>query len=443
MQATEGLAAAPFRPKAEVSPLPLRAQPMQFSPMAERLSVSGADAWTVHNEATRLRATGRDVTFLTIGDPDQAAPEVVVEAAVSALRRGRKGYSPYAGLPAVRAAIAARIERRTGRACASANVIVMPGAQAGVFAALQCVAGAGDEVILPEPVYATYPAVISACGARMVNVPLDPARGFHPDLAAMERAITPRTRAIWINTPHNPTGAVFDEEEMNAIAALCRRHDLWLISDEVYEDMAYARAHVSAWSLADMADRTIVVSSLSKSHAIPGFRFGWVAGPAPLVERVTNLVLCMLFGGPPFIQEGVLPALERDLPEVAALRETYRRRSAAFSALLEAAPRCRLRAPEGGMFALLDVRPTGLPSLAFARRLLDEESVAVLPCDAFGPSAAGHVRISLTLPEPELMAAGRKIVAFAARLASEAEDAQPQAESVGGKHSRATIAARD
>jgi arginine:pyruvate transaminase len=390
---------------------------MKFSPLADRLALGGAEAWSVHNEAMRLSATGARVTFLTIGDPDQAAPQLIVEGAVAALRRGRKGYSPYAGLPAVRAAIAARIERRSGRVCGAANVIVMPGAQAGVFAAVQCVAGDGDEIILPEPVYATYPGVIAATGARMVNVPLDPTRGFHPDLAALESAVTPRTRAIWINTPHNPTGVVFDEAEMSAIAALCRRHDLWLISDEVYEDMAYARPHVGAWSLPEMADRAIVVSSLSKSHAIPGFRFGWIAGPAPLIERVTNLVVCMLFGGPPFLQDGVLPALEKDLPEVAALREAYRRRAAAFTDLLSDAPGCRLASPEGGMFALLDVRATGLTSLAFARRLLAEEGVAVLPADAFGPSAVGHVRISLTLPDAELMAAGGKILAFATRLA--------------------------
>jgi arginine:pyruvate transaminase len=391
---------------------------MKFSSLADRLAVSGADAWTVHNEAMRLRAGGREVTFLTIGDPDQDAPEVVVEGAVAALRSGRKGYSPYAGLASVRAAIAARIQRRTGAPCTAGNVIVMPGAQAGVFAAMQCVAGPGDEIILPEPVYATYPAVIAAAGATMVNVALDEARGFHPDLEAIERAITPRTRAIWINTPHNPTGVIFDQAEMNAIAELCRRHDLWLISDEVYEDMAYARPHVSAWSLPDMADRTIVVSSLSKSHAIPGFRFGWIAAPRPLIERVINLVLCMLFGGPPFLQEGVLPALQNDLPEVAALRETYRRRASTFSALLADAPDCRLTPPEGGMFALLDVRATGLDSLAFARRLLEKEGVAVLPSDAFGPSAVGHVRISLTLPDAELMSAGRRIVAFASRLAA-------------------------
>jgi arginine:pyruvate transaminase len=371
----------------------------------------------VHDKAARQRAAGREITFLTIGDPDQPAPAVVIEATREALRLGNKGYGPYAGLPGVRAAVAARIQRRTRTFCEMPNVLLMPGAQAALYAAVQCIIGPGDEIIAPEPVYATYPGVVGASGARMVATPLDPARGFHPDLAAMAGAITPRTRAIWINTPHNPTGAVLGAGEMDAIAALCRRHDLWLLCDEVYEDLAYARPHVSAWSLPDMADRVIVVSSLSKSHALPGFRFGWIAGPAPLIAHATNLVLCMLFGGPPFIQEGVLPALERDLPEAAELREAYRRRAAEVSALLAAAPGCRLAPPEGGMFALLDVRPTGLDATAFAEALLEEEAIAVLPCDAFGPSAAGHLRISLTLPDDRLRDAAGRIVAFAGRLA--------------------------
>jgi arginine:pyruvate transaminase len=396
---------------------------MRFSSLTDRVAGGGATAWAVHDEAVAQREAGRAITFLTIGDPDQAGPAAVIEAARAGLAGQRKGYAPIAGLPAVRAAIAARIARRSGEPCGEANVVVTPGAQAALYIAMQCIAGPGDEVVAAEPIYATYGAVVGAAGARLVTVPLRPERGFHPDLADYARAITPRTRAIWINNPHNPTGAVLNGGELGAIAELCRRHDLWLLADEVYEDLAHARPHVSAWSLPQMADRTIVVSSLSKSHAIPGFRLGWAAGPPGFIGHAFNLVLCMLYGGPPFLQEAALPALTSDLPEAAGLREAYRRRAAAFSALLASAPGCRITPPEGGMFALLDVRPTGLTATAFARRLLDETAIAVLPCEAFGPSAAGHLRISLTLPDEALLDAGRRIVAFAARLAAEARAA--------------------
>ena len=203
---------------------------------------------------------------------------------------------------------------------------------------------------------------------------------------------------------------------MAAIAALCRRHDLWLLSDEVYEDLAFARPHVGAWSLPDMAERTVVVSSLSKSHALPGFRLGWVVGPPALIRHLFNLLLSMTYGGPAFIQDGALAALTADLPEVAALREDYRRRAALMSRLLREAPGCRVVPPEGGMFVLLDVRGTGLDSAAFAARLLAAEGVAVLPCDGFGASAAGHLRIALCAPEERLGEAGERIVRFARSL---------------------------
>jgi histidinol-phosphate/aromatic aminotransferase/cobyric acid decarboxylase-like protein len=231
----------------------------------------GAFTW----EAARRRDAGQDVIFLTIGDPDQAPPEPVIEATIEALRRHRTGYSATIGYPRVREAIAARFQRRTGRPCCAENVVVTPGAQGGLFCALQCLAGPGDEVIVPEPIYATYGGVIGTSGARLVTVPLRADRGFHPDLGAIASAVTPRTRVIWINSPHNPTGVVFTADEIAGVAELCRSRDLWLVSDEVYEDLAFARRHVSPWSLPDMAERTVVVSSLSKSHAMPGFRFGW------------------------------------------------------------------------------------------------------------------------------------------------------------------------
>jgi arginine:pyruvate transaminase len=166
-----------------------------------------------------------------------------------------------------------------------------------------------------------------------------------------------------------------------------------------------------------MAERTVVVSSLSKSHAIPGFRFGWIVAPPELGRHLFNLLLSMLYGGPPFIQEGALKALEGDLPEVAALAADYRRRAALMSGLLARAPRCRVTPPEGGMFVLLDVRGTGLSADAFARGLLDREGVAILPCDGFGPSAEGQLRIALSAPDARLEEAGRRIVRYAAAIA--------------------------
>jgi arginine:pyruvate transaminase len=390
---------------------------MRYSPLVERIAGKGRGAWAVHAEAARRRDAGEDITFLTVGDPDQDPPAPVIEATIAALRAHHTGYSATIGYPAVRRAIAARVERRTGEPCAAENVAVVPGAQGGLYCVLQCLAGRGDEVIVPEPIYATYEGVIGASGARMVTVPLRPETGFHPDLDALAAAVTPQSRVMWINTPHNPTGAVFTQAELDEIAALCRRHDLWLLSDEVYEDLAFARPHVSAWSLPGMEDRAVVVSSLSKSHAIPAFRFGWVVGPPALTGHLSNLVLCMTYGSPAFIQDGSLVALQREMPAVGVLREEYRARAAMVTELFGDMPGCRVVPPEGGMFVLLDVRGTGLESGDFALRLLARERVAVLPCDGFGPSAAGHLRIALSAPEPRLREAGERIVRFARSLA--------------------------
>jgi aspartate/methionine/tyrosine aminotransferase len=171
----------------------------RFSTLTERVAGRGAGAWASHHSALRLRDTGEDVIFLTVGDPDQPPPEPLIEATVSALRACRTGYSPTIGYPALREAIAARHAQRSGRPCGPENVVIVPGAQGGLFASLQCLAGPRDEVIVLEPTYATYEAVVGATGARMVAVPLRPERKFHPDLARIAAAITPQTRVIWIN----------------------------------------------------------------------------------------------------------------------------------------------------------------------------------------------------------------------------------------------------
>jgi arginine:pyruvate transaminase len=392
---------------------------MHFSPLVDRIANKGASHWSIHFDAERQRAQGRDVIILTAGDPDQAPPEAVIEATIASLRRHRTRYSPFVGHPEIRAAIAARVTRRTGRPCAAENIAIVSGAQAGLYCTLQCIAGPGDEVIIPEPIYATYEAIVGASGSRLVTVPLRPESGFHPDIEAIERALTPRTRVLWINSPHNPAGAVLSASEVEAIAALCRRHALWLVSDEVYEDLTFNGPHASAWGL---SEQSIVVSSLSKSHAIPGFRIGWVLAPPPLVAHLSNLVICMHYGGPAFIQDGALAALTADLPEVPALREDYRRRASLLAGMLATAPGCRITPPEGGMFLLLDIRGTGLGAASFARALLEQEGVATFPGDGFGPSGAGHIRISLAAPDGQLVEAGKRIVRYVGALGEQVRE---------------------
>ena len=392
---------------------------MRFSPLVDRLSGRGSSAWRIHFEAVQRRdRDGQDVILLTVGDPDQKPPAAMVEALVGSLRSGHTGYAAIVGPMPLREAIAKRVTARTGTACTAENVVIVPGAQAGLFCSLQLLAGPGDEVILAEPMYATYEAVVGVSGATLVTVPLKPENNFHPDLKALAAAITPRTRVLWINSPHNPTGAVLDRAELEAIAELCRRHDLWLLSDEVYEDLAYARPHISPRTLPGMAERTLVISSLSKSHAVPGFRTGWIIGPAAMTPHLFNLILCMTYGGPPFIHDGALAALTSDLPEAATLRADYQRRAALLGGVLTTAKNCRVVMPEGGMFLLLDVRQTGLSATDFARGLLNAENVALLPADGFGPSLAGHLRVSLTQADTRLREAGERIVRYASAPAA-------------------------
>ncbi|WP_037446056.1 pyridoxal phosphate-dependent aminotransferase [Skermanella stibiiresistens] len=386
---------------------------MRFSPLVDRISGKGSDAWSIHWRARELVRQGRDVIMLTVGDPDLPPPAIVIDAAVASLRAGETTYSPIAGHPDVRAAIAARHQARTGTPTEADDVVVVPGAQAGLYCAMRCLAGPGDEVIVPEPMYATYEAVAGAAGATVVNVALRPERGFHLDLDDLERVVTPRTRVLWLNSPHNPTGAVMTRAEVEATADFCRRHDLWLLSDEVYADLAYAGPHVSPRSLPGMAERTVVVSSLSKSHAVPGFRFGWIVGPPELAKHLTRLVLCMLYGGPPFIQAGALAALTNECPEVTAMAAAYQRRADIMVSLLESVPGLRASRPEGGMFVLLDVRGTGQASDEFAQGLLERHGVAVLPSDGFGPSAVGHLRISLAASDRLIEEAAKRIAAHA------------------------------
>lgn len=385
---------------------------MRFSPLVERLQGEGTSAWDLHYRAVADQRAGRDVIILSVGDPDFDTPAAISEATIAALRAGDTHYSDLLGLTELRAAIARQHQARSGQATTVDNVAVMAGAQCGLFASALCLLAPGDEVIVPEPMYVTYEATLQAPGAKIVRVPQRSENGFHLDPADVAKAITPRTRAIYFATPCNPTGAMISRATAEKLAALAKQHDLWVVSDEVYATLTFGPEHISIAGLPGMAERAVTVSSLSKSHAMTGWRMGWIVGPKALIDHIHNLSMAMLYGLPTFLQRGALVALEQELAEVAAMRETYRHRRDITVARLNQVPGLSCLSPDAGMFMMLDVRGTNLSSGAFATRLYDATGVAVLDATAFGPSAAGHVRMSFVADDASLEEACRRISRF-------------------------------
>ena len=386
---------------------------MQYAERTERTISTGWKAWRVHEEARKRIASGEDVILLTIGDPEFATASPIVEAAVNSLHSGRTHYTPLLGEPPLREAVANFQSKLSGQKVQAENVIVVPGAQCGLYATCMCILEEGDEVIVLDPTYTTYAYVIGGTGASTVKVPLRPENGFHVDPADLAAAITPKTKAMLLNTPHNPTGAMISKDAMQAIGKLCVEHDLWLVTDEVYGSITYERPHVSASSLPELADRTVVISSVSKSHAMTGWRLGWVVGPTELIGYMGNLQAAMLFGLPPFIQDAATFALTDGIDEIEHMSQLFRTRRDAVCSTLDKANKVHCHWPDGGMYVMLDIRETGLSSHDFAHSLLEKEGVALLPGEGFSETLTGFLRLSLTAKDEHLAEACRRIVRFA------------------------------
>ncbi len=389
---------------------------MRYSPRVDRIAGEGAAAWNIHIEAMQARQRGEEVLVMSIGDPDFATPPAIVDTAVEALRSGDTHYTGIVGRPELRSAIAREIAHCGGPDLTPENVIVLAGAQNGLFTASLCLFSPGDEVIVLDPMYVTYEAAVQVSGAKLVPVPALPDSGFRPDLAAIEAAVTERSRAIMFANPNNPSGVVMTEAELTAIAEIARRHDLWVISDEVYASLTFERAHCMIAGLPGMAERTVTVASLSKSQAMTGWRIGWLAGPRELVDHAAHLALCMLYGLPGFIQQAAVTALGAARGEMARMRDIYRSRRDRVIAGLSGASKIAAVPSESGMFLLLDVRETGMTSLDFAWALYRQERVSLLDAGAFGHATAGHVRLSYTLGDADLDEGCRRIQRFVSGL---------------------------
>ena len=254
-------------------------------------------------------------------------------------------------------------------------------------------AEAGDEVLLLEPAYTTYDAVARAGGARAVRVPLSAEDGFQIDIGRIEAAITDRCRAILINSPGNPSGTVFEQSRLSDLVSLCRQNNIWLVSDEVYWPYVFEGRHVSAISQPGGSETTIVVNSLSKSHAMTGWRLGWTIAPVDVAHHLVDVGQCMLFGVNQFVQFAAATALTGDMPEIDEMRQAFRERRDSLCAGLRSITDLKAHAPAGGMFLLVDVSATGLDGYAFAEQLLENAGVSVVPGFGFGESMKNCVRV--------------------------------------------------
>lgn len=386
---------------------------MKYASVTDRLAGLGSAKWDVHLRALSLRAAGRDIIALTIGNPDVPTPPGLIDTAAGAMVRGRTQYSNGRGEENLVAALARRYSASAGRPVTAANVLCFPGTQTALYAVIMGLAEAGCEVLAGDPMYATYEGIVAASGASLVPVPLRPEAGFRIRAGDIALRITPRSRVILLNSPHNPTGAVLGADDIAAIGALARAHDLWIVVDEVYEELVFeGTAFTSALTFADLADRVVVVSSISKSHAAPGFRSGWCIGPAEFTDRVQALSETMLFGNQPFIADMTAAAVAAPSAVAAGMRTRFARRADYLAARLKGTV-LRVHRPEAGMFTMIDVAATGLDGLGYALDLLDRQGVAVMPGASFGTTLDTWARVALTVDDATLARACDRIIAHA------------------------------
>ncbi|WP_419738468.1 pyridoxal phosphate-dependent aminotransferase [Ruegeria sp.] len=386
---------------------------MRLTAITERLAGLGGGKWEVHLKARAMVEAGADLVEMTIGEPDVPTPPELCDAAALALQSGRTGYSNGRGEAGLCAALAESYSKSCGRHYLPENILCFPGTQTALYTVMQGVAEAGSEVLVGDPMYATYEGVIRASGAEPVPVPLRPENGFRLQAEDIAARITPRSRAILLTTPHNPTGAILTAEDVRKIGELAIKHDLWIISDEVYEHLVFEGAEfVSPLSDPDLADRVIAVSSISKSHAAPGFRSGWCVGPAAFCTALLPVSETMLFGNQPFIADMTEKAVRDGSSVAAGMASRFAARARVLERRLHSETPLTVHQPDAGMFALVNVSGIGKDGDTYAWDLL-EHGVSVMPGSAFGESLKDWVRVALTIDDRQFATALDRIVAHA------------------------------
>jgi len=370
-------------------------------------AVAPSATLAIDAKAKAMKAAGEPVIGFGAGEPDFATPPAIVEAAAAACRDPRNHrYTPVAGLPELREAIAAKTARDTGFEVAVAQVLVTNGGKQAVEQAFATILDPGDEVILPAPYWTTYPEAIRLAGGVPVEVPTTEATGFIPTVDQLEAARTPRTKALLFCSPSNPTGAVCTEEEVGAIGRWADERDLWVVTDEIYEHLTYGTSSMHSLPVVvpSMADRTIVVNGVAKTYAMTGWRVGWLLGPPDVVKAAVNLQSHATSNVCNVAQRAALEAVAGDLVAVAEMRVAFDRRRQVIHRMLNEIDGVTCPEPQGAFYAFPNLTgllgPTAPTTLDLAALVLEQAKVAFVPGEAFG--TPGYARFSYALGDADL-----------------------------------------
>ena len=365
---------------------------MTFADRIKQLKSEGA--YAVLARAQALEAQGREIIHLEIGQPDFETYPHIAMAGIRAIATGQTKYNPPAGIPALREALAQDFGRRRVVQIAPEQVVIAPGTKPLLLLPMLALLQAGDEVLYPDPGFPSYEAAVRLAGAKPVPVPLVEEEGFDLDLDAFDAALSPRTRMILLNSPSNPTGGINSARTLAHVSAAARRHDWWVLSDEIYNRLVYEGEAPSVVSLPDMVERTIVADGFSKTYAMTGWRLGFGIMPQPLAEKIGLLLTHSVGCTATFTQLAGLEAIQGPQEAVEAVAAKFRRRRDLIVAGLNAIPGIHCPTPSGAFYAFPNVQALSRSSEDLAETLLEEAGVAVLPGTAFGRNGAGYLRLS-------------------------------------------------
>jgi aspartate/methionine/tyrosine aminotransferase len=364
--------------------------------IASRVSqLNGEGALAVYSRAKELERLGRSIIHLELGEPDFHPAAPVVDALRGAVVAGRDRYCSTRGLLPLREAIAAYLKRTRRLDVAAEQVLVAPGCKMALSLAMMALIEPGDEVLYPDPGFPIYPSFTRGLGATAVPFGLEEKNQFHPDLAEIAAKISPRTRVLIFNSPNNPTGTVFSSAALERVAELAQKHDLWILSDEIYARILFGGEYQSIWALPGMAERTVIIDGFSKSFAMTGWRLGYAVAPLPVIDAMDLLVLNTFTCVAEFTQVAAIEALRDSTGAVDAMVEEYRKRRELFVGGLNRIPGFRCLAPHGAFYAWVNVEETGLSAEEVQTILLEEGGVAGIAGAAFGPGGRNYLRFSM------------------------------------------------